>query len=44
MGHSGYHPGGMRVGGQSRNKSAVKVALERRYKDYTEDARLGRLS
>ncbi|MGD0822070.1 MAG: hypothetical protein ABSA71_15145 [Desulfomonilia bacterium] len=41
VGHSGYHPGGMRVGGQSRNKSAVKVALERRYKDYTDDARLG---
>jgi uncharacterized protein len=41
VGHSGYHPGGMRVGGQSRNKSAVKVALERRYKDYTEDTRLG---
>ncbi len=35
VGHSGYHPGGMRVGGVSRNKSAVKVALERRYKDYS---------
>jgi len=35
VGHSGYHPGGMRVGGISRNKSAVKVALERRYKDYS---------
>jgi len=34
VGHSGYHPGGMRVGGESRNKSAVKVANERRYKDY----------
>jgi uncharacterized protein with von Willebrand factor type A (vWA) domain len=34
-GHSGHHPGGMRVGGVSRNKSAVKVALERRYKDYS---------
>ncbi len=34
VGHSGYHPGGMRVGGISRNKSAVKVAMERRYKDY----------
>ncbi len=34
VGHSGYHPGGMRVGGVSRNKSAVKVAMERRYKDY----------
>jgi uncharacterized protein with von Willebrand factor type A (vWA) domain len=35
VGHSGYHPEGMRVGGVSRNKSAVKVAMERRYKDYT---------
>ncbi len=35
VGHSGYHPGGMRVGGVSRHKSAVKVAMERRYKDYT---------
>ncbi len=35
VGHSGYHPGGMRVGGVSRNKSAVKVALERRYQDYS---------
>jgi uncharacterized protein len=41
VGHSGHHPGGMRVGGQSRMKSAVKVALERRYKDYTEDTRIG---
>ena len=35
VGHSGHHPGGMRVGGQSMNKSAVKVANERRYKDYS---------
>ncbi|MEX1301803.1 MAG: hypothetical protein AB1Z38_13975 [Desulfotignum sp.] len=35
VGHSGYHPGGMRVGGVSQNKSAVKVANERRYKDYS---------
>lgn len=35
VGHSGYHPEGMRVGGVSRNKSAVKVAGERRYKDYS---------
>ena len=35
VGHSGYHPGGMRVGGGSRNRSAVKVAMERRYKDYS---------
>lgn len=35
VGHSGYHPGGMRVGGIGRNKSAVKVAMDRRYKDYS---------
>ena len=35
VGHSGFHPEGMRVGGISRNKSAVKVAMERRYKDYS---------
>ncbi len=40
VGHSGYHPGGMRVGGISRNKSAIKVAMERRYKDYSLDGPL----
>jgi uncharacterized protein len=35
VGHSGYHPGGMRVGGVSGGKTAVKVAGERRYKDYS---------
>ena len=35
VGHSGYHPGGMRVGGVSRNRSAVKVAMDRRYRDYS---------
>ena len=40
VGHSGYHPGGMRVGGVSRNKSAVKVALDRRYKDYSQQGPL----
>ncbi|MFZ7125554.1 MAG: vWA domain-containing protein [Desulfobacterales bacterium] len=35
VGHSGFHPGGMRVGGVPRNRSAVKVALERRYRDYS---------
>ncbi len=35
VGHSGIHPGGLRVGGESRNRSAVKVANERRYKDYS---------
>lgn len=35
VGHSGYHPGGMRVGGESKSKSAVKLAGERRYKEYS---------
>ena len=40
VGHSGYHPGGMRVGGMSRNKSAIKVAMDRRYRDYSQEAPL----
>ncbi|MCE5282068.1 MAG: hypothetical protein LLG93_08200 [Deltaproteobacteria bacterium] len=40
VGHSGYHPGGMRVGGSSRGKSAVKVAMERRYRDYSQEGPL----
>ncbi|MBW2060210.1 MAG: hypothetical protein JRI95_01460 [Deltaproteobacteria bacterium] len=35
VGHSGEHPEGMRVGGVGGNFSAVKVALDRRYKDYS---------
>jgi len=40
FGHSGYHPGGIRVGGESRNRSAVKVAAERRFKNYRSDLTL----
>ncbi len=40
VGHSGYHPGGMRVGGVSRNRSAVKVAMDRRYRDYSQEGPL----
>lgn len=42
VGHSGYHPGGMRVGGVSGGKAAIKVANERRYRDYSVDAPLTR--
>ncbi len=42
VGHSGYHPGGMRIGGVSGGKSAIKVAGERRYKEYSIDAPLTR--
>ncbi|MFZ5634669.1 MAG: vWA domain-containing protein [Bacillota bacterium] len=37
FGHSGYHPAGLRIGGQSNNRSAVKVAAERRYRDFRND-------
>ena len=30
----------MRIGGASRNKSAIKVAMERRYKDYSQEGPL----
>jgi uncharacterized protein with von Willebrand factor type A (vWA) domain len=42
VGHSGYHPGGMRVGGVSGGKTAVKVAGERRYRDFSVDSPLTR--
>jgi uncharacterized protein with von Willebrand factor type A (vWA) domain len=40
FGHSGFHPGGLRVGGVSGGKSAVKVAMDRRYKDYSQSGPL----
>jgi uncharacterized protein with von Willebrand factor type A (vWA) domain len=40
VGHSGFHPGGMRVGGRSMGRSAVKVAMERRFKDYSAEGPL----
>jgi len=39
-GHSGHHPGGMRVGGVSKSHSAIKVAMERRYRDYSQEGPL----
>lgn len=40
FGHSGYHPGGIRIGGESRNLSAVKVAGMRRYQEFRTDETL----
>ena len=40
VGHSGYHPGGMRVGGESLSKTAIQVAGQRRYRDYSSDGPL----
>jgi len=38
FGHGGEHPTGIRVGGQGRNRSAMKVAEDRRYANYRTDA------
>lgn len=37
FGHSGMHPSGIRVGGQSRGRSAMKVAGARQYRSYRTD-------
>jgi len=34
VGHGGHHPGGMRIGGIGGGRSAIKVALSRRYESY----------
>jgi hypothetical protein len=41
FGHSGYNPAGVRIGGESRNKRAVKVWEQRRYEDLDGDRELG---
>ncbi len=40
FGHSGYHPGGIRIGGQSGYGHAVQVAAERRFQNYRSDLTL----
>jgi uncharacterized protein with von Willebrand factor type A (vWA) domain len=37
FGHSGYHPGGIRVGGQGRFGSAVQIAAARRFREHRQD-------
>ena len=37
FGHNGRHPSGMRVGGQSRNRSAIQIAGQRRFRAYRSD-------
>jgi len=41
FGNSGYHPNGMRVGGESRNKSAAKVWDRRDFKNLDDNIELG---
>jgi len=40
FGHGGEHPTGMRVGGKSQNRSAMKVAEDRRFQEYRTDVTL----
>jgi uncharacterized protein with von Willebrand factor type A (vWA) domain len=40
FGHGGQHPTGIRVGGSSKSRSAMKVAEERRFKNYRTDMTL----
>ncbi len=37
FGHGGYNPAGIRIGGESRHRSAVQVAGERNFRDFRED-------
>ncbi|MBR5228635.1 MAG: VWA domain-containing protein [Firmicutes bacterium] len=37
FGHGGYNPAGIRIGGESRHRSAVQIAGERNFKDFRED-------
>ncbi len=39
-GHGGQHPTGIRVGGPAKSRSAMKVAEERKFKDYRTDRTL----
>ena len=40
FGHGGQHPSGIRVGGPAKSRSAMKVAEERRFKEYRTDCTL----
>lgn len=40
FGHGGYNPAGIRIGGESRHRSAVQVAGERNFRDFREDNKL----
>lgn len=40
FGHSGYHPAGIRIGGESGGRHAIQIAQERRFKNYRSDLTL----
>lgn len=37
FGHGGYNPAGIRIGGESRHRSALQVAGERNFRDFRDD-------
>ena len=37
FGNSGWHPNGIRIGGQSRHRTAMMVAGERKFRDFRKD-------
>jgi len=41
FGNDGYHPEGIRVGGKSKNKRAVKIWEKRQFKDLDDNTELG---
>ena len=41
FGHSGWHPGGIRIGGEGRNRTAAQIAAERRFREYRGDETIG---
>lgn len=41
FGNSGWHPGGIRIGGESRRHTAVSVAGERKYRDFRQGQHAG---
>ncbi|MBI2935057.1 MAG: VWA domain-containing protein [Chloroflexi bacterium] len=40
FGHGGRHPAGIRIGGEGGGRSAIKVAQERRFRNYRSDVTL----
>ena len=40
FGHSGSHPAGIRIGGQSQGRHAIQIAGERRFRNYRNDLTL----
>lgn len=37
FGHSGYHPAGIRIGGESHGGHAIQIAQQRRFRNYRSD-------